>query len=167
MKISVVYHSETGNTKRVAEAISEGASLEGKVEVRTMSVEEVDEAFLQASGALIVGCPTHRGGFSWQMKKWIGTTKAKLAGKLGSVFATEGYIGGGAELAEMGLIAHLLVMGLLVYAGGTSWGQPFTHFGAVTVKDGDEAQKERARAFGKRIALKALELFEKGEEGKE
>jgi NAD(P)H dehydrogenase (quinone) len=161
MKISIIYHSETGNTKKIAEIISEGAKIDGKVEVKLMSIDEIDETFVERSDAIILGCPTHRGTFSWQMKKWLGTTKLKVAGKLGSVFATEGYIGGGADMAEMGLIGHLLVMGMLVYSAGTSGGQPFTHFGAVAIKDGDEAQKERARIFGERIARKALELFGK------
>lgn len=30
------------------------------------------------------------------MKKWFDTTKVDLEGKLGSVFATENYLGGGA-----------------------------------------------------------------------
>ena len=162
MKISVIYHSETGNTKKVAELISEGAKLNGKVEVKLMSIDEIDEPFVEASDAIVLGCPTHRGTFSWQMKKWVGTTKLKVAGKLGSVFATEAYIGGGADVAEMGLIGHLLIMGMLVYSSGTSAGQPFTHYGAVAIKDGDEAQKERARSFGERIARKAFELFGKG-----
>ena len=161
MKISVIYHSQSGNTKRIAEIIAEGAKLGGEVEVKSMSIDEVDEPFAESSNAIIVGCPTHRGAFSWQMKKWIGTTKLKFAGKIGSVFATEAYIGGGADFAEMGLIAHLLVMGMLVYSGGTSWGQPFIHYGAVAIKDGDEAQRERARIFGERIARKTLELFGK------
>lgn len=159
MKAAVVYHSETGNTKKVAELIAEGLRLDGQVEVKAMSVDDVDEAFIQASDAVLVGCPTHRGSFSWQMKKWVGTTKLKLGGKLGGVFATEGYIGGGADMAAMGLIAHLLVMGLLVYSGGTSWGLPFVHFGAIAIRDGDEAQRDRARLFGERFARKALELF--------
>jgi NAD(P)H dehydrogenase (quinone) len=159
MKISVIYHSETGNTKRIAEMIAEGAKFGGEVEVKSMSIDEIDPTFAESSKAVIVGCPTHRGAFSWQMKKWIGTTKLKFAGKIGSVFATEGYLGGGADFAEMGLIAHLLVMGMLVYSGGTSLGQPFIHYGAVAIKDGDEAQRERAKIFGERIARKALELF--------
>jgi len=161
MRISVIYHSETGNTKRIAEMIAEGAKLGGEVEVKSMSIEEIDDSFVESSKAIILGCPTHRGAFSWQMKKWIGTTKLKLAGKLGSVFVTEGYIGGGADFAEMGLIAHFLVLGMLIYSGGTSWGQPFTHYGAVAIKDGDEAQRERARIFGERIARKTRELFSK------
>jgi len=159
MRISVIYHSETGNTKKLAEIISEGAKLDGKVDVKLMSIDEIDDAFVEGSAAVIVGCPTHRGMFSWQMNKWLGRTKLKLAGKIGSVFVTEGYIGGGADTAEMGLIAHMLVAGLLIYSAGTSGGQPFTHYGAVAIKDGDEAQKERARIFGERIGRKAIELF--------
>jgi NAD(P)H dehydrogenase (quinone) len=161
MRISLIYHSETGNTKRIAEMIAEGAKLGGEVEVKSMSIDEIDDSFVESSRAIILGCPTHRGAFSWQMKKWIGTTKLKLAGKVGSVFVTAGYIGGGSDFAEMGLIAHLLVLGMLIYSGGTSWGQPFIHYGAVAIKDGDEAQRERARIFGERIARKTLELFGK------
>jgi len=47
---------------------------------------------------------------------------------------------------------------MLVYSGGTSWGQPINHYGAVAIKDGDEAQRERARIFGERIARKTREL---------
>ena len=159
MKISVIYHSVSGNTGRLAELVAEGARLGGEVEVRSMNIDEVDEAFVMDSKAVILGCPTHRGALSWQMKKWIETTRLKPAGKIGSVFVTEGYIGGGADFAEMELIAHLLVLGALVYSGGTAWGQPYTHYGAVAIKDGDEAQRERAKLFGERIARKALELF--------
>jgi NAD(P)H dehydrogenase (quinone) len=162
MKISVIYHSISGNTQKVAELIAEGARLGGEVEVRSMNIDEVDEAFVTESKAVIIGCPTHRGTLTWQMKKWIETTRLKLAGKIGSVFATEGYIGGGADFAEMELIAHLLVVGTLVYSGGTSWGQPYIHFGAIAIKDGDDAQQERAKQLGERTAKKALELFGNG-----
>jgi len=162
MKISVIYHSVSGNTQHAAELIAEGARLGGEVEVKSMNIDEVDEAFITESKAVILGCPTHRGNLSWPMKKWIETTRLKLAGKIGSVFATAGYIGGGADFAEMELIAHLLVMGALVYSGGTALGQPNIHFGAVVIKDGDEAQRDRAQLFGERVAKKTLELFSKG-----
>jgi NAD(P)H dehydrogenase (quinone) len=162
MKISVIFHSISGNTQKVAELIAEGARLDGKVEVRSMNIDEIDEAFITESKAVIIGCPTHRGSLTWQMKKWIETTKLKLAGKMGSVFATEGYIGGGGDFAEMELIAHLLVMGALVYSGGSSLGQPFIHYGAIVIKDGDDAQRERAGILGERVANKALELFGNG-----
>jgi NAD(P)H dehydrogenase (quinone) len=93
------------------------------------------------------------------MKKWLDQTKNRLAGKLGAVFATENYLGGGADFAELSLIGCLLVYGMIVYSAGASRGDPLTHFGAVCIRDGDEKQKERARIFGKRIAEKAVELF--------
>jgi NAD(P)H dehydrogenase (quinone) len=161
MKISIIYHSESGNTKKVADIIAEGAKLDGKVDVKAMSIDEIDETFVQLSDAVIIGSPTHRGTYSWQMRKWLGTTKLKVAGKLGSVFATGGHIGGGTDIAEMGMIGQLLVLGMLIYSAGASEGQPFTHFGAVAIKGGDEPQIERARIFGERISRKALDLFGK------
>ena len=159
MKISIIYHSVSGNTRGIAELVAAGARLGGDVEVRIMSIEEVDETYVNESAAVILGCPTHRGNLSWHMKQWMETTRLKFGGKMGSVFVTANYIGGGADFAEMEMIAHLLTMGALVYSGGTAWGQPYTHFGSVVIKEGDEAQRERARLFGERVAKKALELF--------
>jgi len=46
MKISLIYHSETGNTKRIAERIAEGARLGGEVEVKSMSIDEIDDPYV-------------------------------------------------------------------------------------------------------------------------
>lgn len=159
MKIAIIYHSESGNTERVASLIAEGANAVDGVEARTMKIDAVDEAFVVAARAVVVGCPVYAGSCSWQIKRWLDTTGIKLAGKLGSAFATANHIGGGAEAAEILLIGALLVRGCLAYAAGASEGQPYTHFGAVTIKDGDDKQKERARIYGGRIARKARELW--------
>jgi NAD(P)H dehydrogenase (quinone) len=159
IKIAVIYHSESGNTAKVAELIAAGARLNDGVEVRTMSVVEVDKDFVGDARAVILGTPTYAGSLSHQMKDWLDTGRVKLADKLGAVFATENYLGGGADTAEMALIGHLLVKGMVVYSAGASRGQPFTHYGCVTIRAGDEAQQERARIFGQRVAAKALELF--------
>jgi NAD(P)H dehydrogenase (quinone) len=161
MKISIVYHSENGNTKKVAQLIAEGAGIAADIDVKTMSIDQIDEVFLAESQAAIFGCPTYYGTFSWQMKKWFDTAKVNLAGKLGSVFATENHLGGGADMAELGMIGHMLVRGMLVYSAGGSKEGPITHYGAVTIKDGDEFQQHRAKLLGKRVAEKAMELFGK------
>jgi NAD(P)H dehydrogenase (quinone) len=162
MKIAIIYHSESGNTAKVADLIAEGAKINPAIEIKTMSIEVVDREFVTAAKAVVFGCPTYYGTFSWQMKKWFDTKeKLSLAGKLGSVFATANFFGGGSEIAELGMAAHLLVGGMLVYAPGITQGTPYTHYGAVAIKDGDEFQKERAKIFGRRIAEKAYELFGK------
>jgi len=159
LKIAIIYHSESGNTAGVAQIIAEGARISDAVEVQVMSIQQVDKAFVEEARAVILGTPTYAGTFSWQIKQWLDTSQVKLADKLGGVFATENYMGGGADVAELSLIGHLLVKGMVVYSAGASRGQPYTHYGAVTIKAGDEAQQERARVFGRRIAEKALELF--------
>jgi NAD(P)H dehydrogenase (quinone) len=94
------------------------------------------------------------------MKKWFDTVKIDLEGKIGSVFATENYIGGGADVAELGMIGHMLIRGMLVYSSGCTRQGPITHYGAVTIKDGDESQQRRAKLLGERAASKAIELFD-------
>jgi NAD(P)H dehydrogenase (quinone) len=160
MKIAVVYYSESGNTKRIAEAVAEGAQILESVQTRIMSLDELDPNWIEASSAVIVGSPTYAGSLSWQIKRFLDTTDIKFEGKIGAVFATESHLGGGADFAELVMIGALLVRGMLVYSAGATKGEPFTHFGAVSIRDGDEGQKHRARLFGKRIAEKALDLFE-------
>ena len=159
MKASIVYHSESGNTEKLAAIIAEGISGESNIEVRRMGIDSLDEEFITDSKLVILGCPTYAGSVSWQMKRFTDTVKLKLAGKLGGVFVTENFVGGGADLAELLLIGTMLVRGMVVYSAGTSDGQPFTHYGAVAIKDGDDAQQQRAKLFGARMARKALELF--------
>jgi len=159
VKISIIYHSESKNTQKVAETIADGARITDEIEVKCMPIEDVDRDFLGASKAVFFGSPVYCGAYSWQMKKWLDTHDNMLAGKLGAVFATENHLGGGADVAELSLIGCLLVYGMLVYSAGVSKGDPYTHFGAVCIRDGDETQKERARLFGARIAKKAVEVF--------
>jgi NAD(P)H dehydrogenase (quinone) len=159
MNIAIIYHSQSGNTQKLADIIADGAKINDNLEVKTMSVDNIDEQFVSEARAVIFGCPTYCGSFSWQIKKWFDTTNLNLEGKLGSVFATENFLGGGADVAELGMAGHMLVRGMLVYSAGFTKGDPFTHYGAVAIKAGDDWQQNRARLLGQRVAEKAVELF--------
>jgi len=159
MKIAVVYHSETENTQKVADIVVEGAEKVEGVEVKSMSIDHVDEAFINEAKVVFFGTPTYAGTCSWQMKKWMDTSKIKLAGKVGCVFATENFLGGGAENAELSLISMLLVKGMFAYSVGVGEGLPYTHFGAVCTKDGTEEEQERVRLFGERVARNVQKSF--------
>ncbi len=158
MKIAAIYHSESGNTLKAAELILSGAQkLEG-VETKSMSIEDIDEAFIAEATVVFFGTPTYMGTYSWQMKKWLDTYKLSLAGKIGCVFATANFYGGGAENAELAIASELLAKGMFVHSGGCASGQPFTHFGAVSIKDGSEDEQLRYRAFGERVARNVMTL---------
>jgi NAD(P)H dehydrogenase (quinone) len=160
MKIAIIYQSKSGNTKKIAEIIGEGIKTAGDIEVMLMPINEIDETFLQEAKAVIFGSPTYYANISWKIKKWFDESrKYNLEGKLGGVFVTGDYIGGGTDTALLTLINHLMVKGMLVYSGGSALGHPYIHLGVVTIKDGDEAQRNKAKIFGERIGKKVLDLF--------
>lgn len=160
MKLAIIYHSKTGNTKEIGEVIATGAEDVKNIEAKCMSIDDIDLKYLDEAKAVIFGCPTYHANFSWQIKKWFDQSKSiKLEGKLGAMFATENYIGGGADFALITLAGHMLVRGMLIYSGGSAKGHPYTHYGIVCIKNGDIEQKERAKTFGNRIATKTVELF--------
>lgn len=159
MKIAIIYHSVTGNTEKSALLVAKGAEKVEGVETKLMTIDNIDEDFVKESKIVFFGTPTYSGSYSWQMKKFLDTIKIKLAGKVGCVFATANFVGGGADHGELALISELLVKGMFVYTVGTSEGLPYTHFGAVMIKDGTEDQKKRIEIYAERVATKVNELF--------
>lgn len=57
MKLAVIYHSETGNTKKAAEFVRAGMEKVEGVEARAFSIDAVDEAFVSEAGGVIFGAP--------------------------------------------------------------------------------------------------------------
>ena len=45
-KMSVLYYSKSGNTRRMAQAIADGMESAGDVEARIFPLDAVDEAFV-------------------------------------------------------------------------------------------------------------------------
>lgn len=160
IKIAVVYHSESGNTKKMAELVQKGCLAEKDVDCKIMPVDKVDDKYLKESQAVIMGSPTYEGILSWQMKKFLDEVKVDLAGKLGGVFASQNWPGGGgADLTEITIIAAMLVRGMLIYSGGISEGAPYLHFGAVSAKAPTGLYEERCVKLGSNIAKKAKEIY--------
>lgn len=58
MQALVVYHSEFGNTQKVAEAIAE--VLQGEDAARALSTDQLVAADLQDVDLLVMGTPTHK-----------------------------------------------------------------------------------------------------------
>jgi len=161
MKVSILYHSVSGNTITVSELIKEGAVQHENVEAKCMSIEDLDLDFLNESKIVFFGTPTYSGSLTWQMSKFIETSKINWKNKVCSVFATEKHLGGGADFAELSVIAHMLVKGMFVYSVGASEGLPYTHFGAVCIQNGseDEKQVERAILYGNRVVKNVIAEF--------
>lgn len=165
MKISIVYSSRTGKTEKIAKLIEEGIKRVDGIEVKTMNLKDenqIDKDFINASDGIIFGTPTYYANISWELKKWIDeSTEYNLEGKMAAVFSTANSIAGGADIALLTIVNQLLVKGMMVYSGGVAFGKPKTHIGYVHINEISENEDENARIFGKRIADKVKNTFNK------
>ncbi len=121
--ILVVYATDYGNTKTVAEAVADGARSVAGTEVTVKEAEAVTGDDLTAADGIVFGSPTHMGSADWRIKKLIDTVcaplwmKDALVGKVGAVFATGGgygNAGGGNEVNMLGMLNNFAELGLVL-----------------------------------------------------
>lgn len=162
MKIAILYVSRTGKTEKVAKLIDEGAQRVNNIEVKMMKIDNMDREYLKQADGIIFGTPTYYANMSWELKKWIDEEGSlNFEGKLGAVFSTANAVAGGADIALLAVVNHLLVKGMVVYSGGVAFGKPKTHIGYVHINEISENEDEDARIYGERIAKKVAQLFSK------
>ena len=160
MKVTVLYQSVTGTTKRMAEHIEEGMMTVEGVEVRKMPIDAIDKDWISKSSCVILGTPTYMADISAVVKQFLETFgKLGLAGKLGGAFATADYVHGGGDIAIQTILTHMMVCGMMVYSGGGSCGRPVIHLGPVAIKGHEDEFKEVFKTYGQRMAKQALKVF--------
>lgn len=139
--VLIVYASDWGSTKKMAETIAEGARSVANTTVMIKTAEETVENDVLGADALILGSPVHMGSPDWRVKQFIDKIcsklwmKDKMIGKIGAVFATGGGFGnagGGCEITLLAMMNNLVELGLIIiplpkntpgYAqGGIQWG---------------------------------------------
>ncbi|RME12002.1 MAG: flavodoxin family protein, partial [Aquificota bacterium] len=106
--VLVLYDSRTGNTKKMAELVAEGARRVADTEVRLRSVEEATKEDVLWCHGMAVGTPTNMGIVSWKLKRFfddvIGDLWGKIDGKIGCAFSSSGGWGGGNEVACLSVL---------------------------------------------------------------
>jgi NAD(P)H dehydrogenase (quinone) len=147
-KILIVYYSKTGNTKTMAEYVSQGAKDAGaEVILKTVENTKVEE-MLEADG-IVLGSPTYYGHSSGILRSFLDESvklHGKLAGKVGGAFASSANIAGGNETTVLDIIHALLIHGMIVQ--GDAKGD---HYGAVAIGKPDDKIKERCQRLGRSI----------------
>jgi NAD(P)H dehydrogenase (quinone) len=147
--ILIVYDSNTGNTEKMARAVSEGVESEGvEVVVKRVGEATVDE--LRDVHGLIIGSPVYYGLPSAKIKRYIDETAdihGKLEGKVGGAFASAGGLHTGAESTLVALNQALMIHGMVVQ-GEAGW----NHYGAASMGAPDDRDKETCRKLGARVA---------------
>lgn len=160
--VLITYHSETGNTEKMAQAVAEGVNSVEGVSVKLLPIAETQESDLLQADAIIVGSPVHNANVSAEVQRFISSwpfENEPLKNKIGAVFVTAGGISAGEEVAQVNLIQSMLVFGMIV-VGGPDWTQPFgasaiiseTPFSTNSPKEISEQFLEKGRLLGKRVA---------------
>ncbi len=157
-RILVVYHSETGTTRQMAELVAEGARAVADSEVRLLSIAEATPDDMLWADGVAAGSPTYIGSVSWQLKKFfdelVPDCWPEMEGKIGCAFATEGGLQGGGELTCQTILTMLMNYGMLTFGVPDSVGAGRTlHYGAVCAgRPRDDADREACRRLGRRLA---------------
>ncbi len=142
----VVYDSKTGNTEKMAVAISQGMER-GGLEVKVKRVGSASLGDLTDADAIVFGTPTYYATTSSNMKALIDKTVdiyPKLQDKVGAAFTS--YEGVGAELALLSLIQTMFVQKMVVV------GHQSGKLGAISFEEPDDKCIAECQVFGERIA---------------
>ena len=152
MQVLVVYHSVTGNTKRLAEEIAAGVKEVEGVEVVLRSTREVTAQDFLASAGIIAGSPVYYGSMAAELKAVFDRLvdyRDEMADKIGAAFATSGHPSGGKETTILSILQAMLINGMIVV------GDPLEasgHYGVACCGRPDARTLAEARLLGRRVA---------------
>lgn len=156
-KILVIYYSETGNTKKMAESVAEGIKKE-TVEVELKSVGDTKPDELLKFDGIIIGSPTYYGSMAAAIKKLLDESvkfHGKLDGKIGAAFSSSANIGGGNETTILDILNAMLIHGMIIQGDPSG-----DHYGAVSIGVPDSRAKRQCKRLGSRVA-KLVQVIKK------
>jgi len=158
MQILVLYYSKGGNTRKLAEAITEGVQT---VEDVTAVIKKTDQVtkddFLNSSG-IIAGSPVYFGLMAAELKKVFDdfvSIRKKMEDTIGAVFTTSGHHSGGKETTMLSIIQAFLIYGMVVV------GDPMSatgHYGVACTGEPDKETLENGKKLGQRVASMAKKI---------
>ena len=164
VKVLVAYHSLSGNTERMAEAVVEGVKSVPGTQVLLKRVGQVTADDLFSADAVVVGSPVYWSNMSGEVKTFFDNWQFKfgvfpefrMKNKIGAAFATGGQVSSGKEVTMLTILAAMLGNQMIVVSGGGA-------FGASATTEGDslgidDKEKADARELGRRVAEVAAML---------
>ncbi len=156
MKILVLFYSQTGNTKKMAQIVAEGVKAEG-VDLELKDVEEVKVKELLRAEGIIIGSPTYYGSMAYQIKQLLDESvefHGELSGKVGAAFSSSANVGGGNETTILDIINVMLIHGMIVQGDASG-----DHYGPVAIGAPDARSSKQCKRLGQKVAKLVKKLF--------
>ncbi len=162
VKVLVTYHSLSGNTERMAEAVVNGVKSVSDAEALLKRVGKVTADDLFSADAVVVGSPVYWSNMSGEVKTFFDNwqfkfgvfPEFKMKNKIGAAFATGGQVSSGKELTMLTILAAMLGNQMIVVSGGGAFGASATTEGDSPGIDNKELAD--AKALGRRVAEVAI-----------
>jgi NAD(P)H dehydrogenase (quinone) len=162
VKVLVTYHSLSGNTERMAEAVVDGVKSVSGTEVVLKRVGKVTADDLFSADAVVVGSPVYWSNMSGEVKTFIDNwqfkfgvfPEFKMKNKIGAAFATGGQVSSGKEVTMLTILAAMLGNQMIIVSGGGAFGASATTEGDSLGIDNKELAD--ARELGRRVAEVAI-----------
>ena len=160
--VLIAYHSETGHTEAMANAVAEGARTVNEVTVTLKPVSEVTASDLLDADAIIVGSPVYNANVSPEISAFIASWPFEgepLKDKIGAAFVSAGGMSAGEEIVQMNILQSMLVFGMVV-VGGPDWKQPFgassvtseMPFTTTSAEETEDLFLRKGHSLGARVA---------------
>lgn len=158
VSVLIAYHSLSGYTERMADAVGQGARAVPGTQVIVKRVGQVTAQELFAADAIVLGSPVYWSNMAAEVKTFIDDwqfkfgvfPEFKLKNKVGAAFVTGGQISSGKELTMLSMLAAMLGNYMVVVSGGGAFGASATTEG---ISPGiDEQELASARELGGRVA---------------
>jgi len=162
VKVLVTYHSLSGNTERMAEAVVDGVKSVSGTEVLLKRVGKVTADDLFSADAVVVGSPVYWSNMSGEVKTFFDNwqfkfgvfPEFKMKNKIGAAFATGGQVSSGKEVTMLTILAAMLGNQMIVVSGGGAFGASATTEGDSLGIDNKELAD--AKELGRRVAEVAV-----------
>jgi len=157
-KVLVLYDSKTGNTRRMAYAVAEGARSIKQVSVDLKRVDRANLADLRGAHGIIIGSPTYYGQMSAKTKALIDKSvriHGSLEGKVGAAFTSSGATASGAETTLLSIIESMLIHGMILQ--GRSERQ---HYGVAAVGPPKKGDLRLCKKLGQRVSKLVVTLYD-------
>ena len=162
VKVLVTYHSLSGNTERMAEAVVDGVKSVSGTQALLKRVGKVTADDLFSADAVVVGSPVYWSNMSGEVKTFFDNWQFKfgvfpdfkMKNKIGAAFATGGQVSSGKEVTMLTILAAMLGNQMIVVSGGGAFGASATTEGDSPGIDNKELAD--AKALGRRVAEVAV-----------
>ena len=162
VQILVAYHSDTGNTEKMAQAVSKGAGSVAGVNVTLRKTVDVKDDEIVRYDGILLGTPVHWSNTSVEARRFLDRVGAALwkaktngDGRTAGAFCTGGGVAMGKDVARLSILSAFLTMRFMVIGGvdaagfGTLGPEATTGAGSPGIT---EKELEEARQFGQRFA---------------